>query len=154
MSLRRIDPLLTESNHYNPKCIAIRSGIVVSEVNHGAPSSYETPKKFFRIFVAFKDGIGGPFVDAVYLHENLCLMLSGILSQNIVHSILNHSSFSSLCCCNWNVVKRSGSKRRRCINDHPLLIAPLVSDSSRFFAAFSHRTKTFFPKYKLYCMRF
>src|SRR5215212_3059730 len=153
MSLRRIDPLLTESDHYNPKSVPVGSGIVMDKAYHGTPSSYEASKKFFRIFMAFKDRISSAFVDAVNLYKHLCLMLSWILSQNIVHSVFNDSSLSSFSCCDWNIVKRSRSKRRGRIDDDPLFITPLVSDSASFFASLCHRTQTLFPKYKLYYMK-
>src|SRR6185503_20797814 len=63
-----------------------------------------------------------------------------VLLQDVVHRVFNNSASGLACVCNRNMIQSFASKGCRGIYNDPLLVAPLVANSSSLLCSFDHST--------------
>src|SRR5919197_65974 len=110
----------------------------MSMTYHRAAASYEASQEFLGVLMALEDCACYSVPYGFNLDKYFRLMLSRVLSENIVHSILNDPSLAGFNCSNRYVVKWYRAKCRGRIDNYPLLVTPLVSYSPGFFASLCH----------------
>src|SRR6185503_1618477 len=90
--------------------------------------------------MALENGFCYAVVYFVNLNKDLYLMLTWVLLQDVVHRVFNNSASGLTCVCNRNMIQSFTSKGCRGVYNDPLLVAPLVANSSSLLCSFDHST--------------